>query len=59
MLSVDQPITSIAVNDNQLVIRDADRAYIVPKTNLHIMSKAYLQSDNFKQFVNQILNEPA
>lgn len=53
MLAVDQPIQSITKKDNRLIIRDADRAYITPVTNLHIMSKAYLQSQDFAKFVNE------
>jgi len=57
MISVDQVIDSIKIKDNQLVIKDNNRAYVVPRTNLHIMSKAYLQSDNFAQLVEQLINE--
>jgi hypothetical protein len=57
MISVDQVINSIQINDDQLVIKDNNRAYVVPRTNLHIMSKTYLQSDNFAQLVEQLINE--
>jgi hypothetical protein len=60
MITVDQVIDSIQIKNNQLVIKDSDRAYVVPRTNLHIMSKAYLQSDNFAQLVEQLTNnDPA
>jgi hypothetical protein len=52
MLNVDQPVTSITQKDNMFVIRDNSRAYVVPRTNLHVMSKAYLLSDQFKEFVD-------
>jgi alpha-N-acetylglucosamine transferase len=58
MVTVDQVIDSIQIKNNQLVIKDGNRAYVVPRTNLHIMSKAYLQSENFAQLVEQIVNEP-
>lgn len=54
MLTVDQKINSIEVKDNSYIIRDDNKAYIVPKTNLHIMSKAYLQSDNFAEFIKNV-----
>lgn len=57
ILAIDQSINSIQFNNNQLVIKDNNRAYVVPRTNLHIMSKAYLQSDNFTQLVEQLVNE--
>jgi len=59
MLAVDQPIDMIEIKNNQLIIRDTKQAYVVPKTNLHIMSKAYLQSEDFLKFKAQILNELA
>jgi hypothetical protein len=53
MLAVDQAIQSISKKDNQLIIRDKDRAYITPVTNLHVMSKAYLQSEDFVKFIDE------
>jgi hypothetical protein len=53
MLAVDQTIESIVKKDNQLIIRDVDCAYIVPVTNLHVMSKKYLQSEDFIKFINE------
>jgi hypothetical protein len=58
MITVDQVIDSIKIKDNQLVIKDNNRAYVIPRTNLHIMSKVYLQSTNFAQLVEQLVNEP-
>jgi len=52
MLNVDQPIKSITSKDNTFIIRDESRAYVVPRTNLHVMSKAYLLSEQFKEFVD-------
>ena len=57
ILAVDQSINFIQIKDSQLIIKDSNRAYVVPRTNLHIMSKAYLQSDNFAQLVEQLINE--
>jgi hypothetical protein len=54
MLTIDQPINQIEVRENTMVIRDTDRAYVVPKTNMHIMSKAYLQSPEFKEFIQNV-----
>ena len=53
MLAVDQAINSIVRKDNRLIIRDNERAYISPITNLHVMSKAYLQSEDFIKFINE------
>ena len=54
MLTVDQKIKSIIIDDTRLIIKDENKSYVVPKTNMHIMSKAYLQSDNFKNLVDMI-----
>ena len=51
MLNVLQPIQSMTIKNNQVVIKDKNSAYVVPRMNMHVMSKAYLQSDNFKEFV--------
>lgn len=51
---VNQKINSIELKDNKFIIRDDNRAYILPKMNLHIMSKSYLQSDNFTQLIDNV-----
>jgi hypothetical protein len=52
MLNILRPIESITVQGNQTVIKDRQTAYVVPRMNMHVMSKKYLQSDNFKEFIN-------
>lgn len=54
MLTVDQIINSITVKGSQLIIKDKNKSYVIPRTNMHIMSKAYLQSDNFKQLIDDL-----
>lgn len=51
LLNITQPITSIELQDSMLVVKDQSSAYVIPQMNLHVMSKAYLQSDNFKKFI--------
>lgn len=55
LLNVLQTITSIETKESQLIVKDQERAYVIPQMNLHIMSKQYLQSDNFKKFINNEL----
>jgi hypothetical protein len=57
MLAVNQVIQSIDIINDSLVIKDAIQSYVVPRSNLHIMSKGYLQSENFKTLVDRILHE--
>lgn len=54
MLNVLQPIESMTVQNNQVVIKDKQTAYVIPRMNMHVMGKAYLQSDNFKQFIDHV-----
>ena len=54
MLNILQPIESITVQNNQVVIKDKHSAYVVPRMNMHVMSKAYLQSNNFEQFIDHV-----
>lgn len=38
----------------QLVhVKDTDAGYVIPVSNLHVLSKVYLLSDNFKTFVDK------
>lgn len=54
MLNVLQPIQSMMIKNNQVIIKDKNSAYVVPRMNMHVMSKTYLQSDNFKEFVKHV-----
>lgn len=57
MLTVENTITSIERTDNSLIIRDADRAHVVPYQNLHVIDKDYLASSKFEQFVNSVCQD--
>jgi len=52
LITVNGPITHLELSGSQLIVKAADRAWILPQCNLHVMSKMYLQSDNFRDFVN-------
>ena len=57
ILAIDQPITSIQCYNGSIVVKEKSKAFVLPRTNLHVMSKAYLQTENFTNFVNNIVNE--
>ena len=57
VIAVDQSIDRIDIIEGKIVVKDKNKSYVLPHTNLHVMSKAYLQSDNFKNFVSLIINE--
>jgi hypothetical protein len=54
MLNILQPIESMTVQGNQVVIKDRQTAYVVPRMNMHVMSKSYLQSENFSKFIKNV-----
>jgi hypothetical protein len=54
MLNILQPIKSMTLQGNQVIIKDRHSAYVVPQINMHVMSKKYLQSNNFKEFITNV-----
>jgi len=50
------PIEHIDYNQN-VVVKDTAKSYVLPKQNLHILSKAFLNSNKLKQLVDQAINE--
>ena len=57
MLTLSEPVDSLSLKDRLIVIKETDKAYVVPRQNLHIMNKEYLLSDNFSTFVEQVCAE--
>jgi hypothetical protein len=57
ILAVDQSVNSISIKDKHILVKDTNKSYVLPRTNLHVMSKAYLQSNNFKILIDQLINE--
>jgi hypothetical protein len=57
MLAINQVIHDVQYKDSKFVIRDDSSAYVVPRTNLHIMSKQYLQSENFHKLIKDLIDE--
>lgn len=56
MVSVSNTIDSMTLQDNKIIIKSNDRAWILPRQSLHIMSKAWLQSDQFDQFIKDAVS---
>jgi len=57
MLTFADVTTSIAPKGNMLVVKEQERAYVIPRQNIHVMDKGYLLSDNFNEFVNTVCAE--
>jgi hypothetical protein len=54
MLTFTEIVKSMTVKNNMIAIKEKDRAYIIPRQNIHIMDKDYLLSDDFENFINCI-----
>lgn len=54
MISIQNKINNIEVNNNSLIIREKNRAIVSPMQNLHVMDKDYLQTEKFIEFVNYV-----
>lgn len=48
----DNQIETIVSKENKLVIKNSEKAWILPKHDIHIMDKAYLVSENFAEFID-------
>jgi len=57
MLTLDQKINTIELSNNTVIVRDSDRAYVLPKQNIHVMDKDYLLSEQHRVFVDKVCNE--
>jgi len=54
MFTVEKKIENVVVTGQQVRIYHDSSAVVVPRQNIHIMDKEYLQSTNFKQVVEAI-----
>lgn len=49
--TVDQLVTSIDINHEWMVVRGEKQAHVLPRSDLHVMSKQWLMSDGFDRFI--------
>ena len=54
MLSVPSTIDSLVLRNNKLHIKTQNQGYVVPKQCIHIMSKSWLQSEQYEQFIKDV-----
>lgn len=57
MLTFADITNSITTKGSMLVVKERDKAYIIPRQNIHVMDKEYLLSDNFGDFVDTVCAE--
>jgi hypothetical protein len=48
-------LDTLEFNDENIVARTPDKAYVIPKQSIHILSKHYLQTENFHKFIESAL----
>lgn len=56
MLTIAQEVLGLELKDDSIIIRTPNKAYMVPRHNMHIMHKKYLMSKQFDTFVEGIVN---
>lgn len=54
MLTLENLISKIELHQNKLVVREDNTAHVIPRQNIHIIDKEYLQSTAYAEFVEQI-----
>lgn len=57
MLTFDCPIKQISIKNSMLTVREETTAHVIPRQNIHVMDKDYLQSEKHVKFVNTICQE--
>jgi hypothetical protein len=56
MISVANPIDSLELRDQKLLLKVKDQAHVLPKQNLHILSKAFLMSDACERLIEAAID---
>lgn len=56
MLTVAGEVTKLELKENTIIVRTPEKAYVVPKHNIHIMHKQYLMSEQYKNFVEAAIS---
>jgi hypothetical protein len=57
MMTIKNDIKSLSFQNNFIFLKNYDKAFVLPKQDLHIMDKDFLTSADFKQFVDAACNE--
>ena len=57
MLTLDKPIKKLEIKNNNIIVREQETAHVVPRQNIHVMDKDYLQSDSYIEFVDTVCQQ--
>jgi hypothetical protein len=55
MFTLDNKISDIRIVNDSLYVYTDDTPLVIPKQNIHLMDKEYLQSENFNKFVEALI----
>lgn len=55
LVAFDALIESMEIKSNTLIVRAADKSYVLPKSNLHVMDKDYLNKIEFQTLINNYI----
>jgi hypothetical protein len=53
----DEKIESMEIKSNTLIVRTVDKSYVLPKSNLHVMDKVYLNTPEFQTLINNYIEK--
>jgi hypothetical protein len=53
--TIEKPLLDININTDWMVVRTKERADVLPRQDLHVMSKQWLQSEKLDHFIEQAL----
>jgi len=54
MLTIDKTVKALEIKNNKIIVREDESAYVIPKQNVHVMDKLYLQGDEYERFIDTV-----
>lgn len=54
MLTINNPVKSMSVRNNMIIVKENNQAHVLPRQNVHVMDKNYLLTDDFAEFVETV-----
>lgn len=54
MLTFTEVVKSITFANDLITVKEREKAYVIPRQNIHVMDKEYLLSDNFADFLESV-----
>lgn len=57
LFTIENDINEMQLNNHKIIVRHTDESILLPQSSIHIMDKKYLLSENFKNFIEKLLDE--